>query len=281
MIVPCQVCGEAAQRYRHDWLFRCDECGVLSADFKVAIPDQATDAGIDEAARAAGLDQLRRRNNETLLATLRDLKPPGPTLLDVGSGPGFLLAQARAAGLTVEGIEPDANTSSAAGARHGYFPDVLGPDEAFDIIVFNDVLEHIPDLTGALAASARHLKPGGLLCLNCPDQRGFFFRTAAILDRLGISGPYDRLWQRGLPSPHVWYFTPHQLRMAAARHGFEPVAVTPLATIELQGLWSRICAARNTSPITALASYAFALATYPLARLLPSDAVATVFRKIG
>ena len=165
----CQVCGGEVRPYRHDWVFRCAGCRVLSSTLEVAIPAQASEAVIDEVAREAGLATLRRRNNERLLAGLASLLPEGRRrLLDVGSGPGFLLAQAKEAGFQAEGIEPDANTveaarSHGANVRHGYFPEALMADERFDVIVFNDVLEHIPDLKGALAASARHLAAGGVL----------------------------------------------------------------------------------------------------------------------
>jgi SAM-dependent methyltransferase len=265
MVRTCQVCGDAAPRYRHDWLFRCDECGVLSADLTVSIPNQACGGVVDEEARSAGLDALRR--------------PPGARLLDVGSGPGFLIDQARTVGFSPTGIEPDANIAEKVNVRRGYFPDALGAEERFDVIVFNDVLEHIPDLTSALKASVRHLSPGGILCLNCPDRRGFFYLVAAILDRLGVHGPYDRLWQRGLPSPHVWYFTPDLLRRAAVSFGLQPIGTERLAPLVLRGLGSRIRADRSASLPLSLASWAFAVLTYPLARIMPSDATACLFRK--
>jgi len=128
-------------------------------------------------------------------------------------------------GFKVQGIEPDANVVGGNWAhgvqvRCGLFPDVLAPDDRFDVIVFNDVLEHIPDLRRAISAAASHLRPGGVLCLNCPDKRGILFIVASLLDRVGILGPYDRLWQKGLPSPHVWYFTPALLRRAVEGDGF-------------------------------------------------------------
>ncbi|MEP7084567.1 MAG: class I SAM-dependent methyltransferase, partial [Betaproteobacteria bacterium] len=226
----------------------------------------------------------RRCNNARLLETLASLASPSRRLLDVGSGPGFLLDQSQAAGFSAEGIEPDANTVAAARGhgtrvRHGYFPDALAADEQFDAIVFNDVLEHIPDLIGALRAAVRHLAPGGVLCINCPDQRGFFFRTADILDRLGIGGPYARLWQRGLPSPHVWYLTPALLDRAVAGVGLLPATRTRLATIEIDGLWSRIRMDRAAPIVLSLASYTFSLIVYPLQAILPSDAIACFYRK--
>ena len=282
---PCQICSGRAGRYRHDWLKRCGTCGVLSADLPVAIPELPRDGVIDEDCRLAGLEHLRRSNNARLLEALaRQGAAPGQRLLDVGCGAGILLGQAGAAGYEAEGVEPDANVLRLARrngrVRHGYFPSTLEPDETFDIIVFNDVFEHIPDLAGTLADISRCLRPGGLLCLNCPDKRGLFFRVAAMLDRLGMPRPYDRLWQRDFPSPHVWYFKPAHLAHAARGFGLTHVQDVRLATVKLDGLWQRIRCG-GESLLVGAAAFAFTWATYPLAALLPSDATACVFRKDG
>ena len=284
---PCPICQGRAAAYRHDWMARCADCGVLSSNLGIAIPSEAGGVVLDEALREVGLDGLRRRNNRKLLARLQGLLGDGARrLLDVGSGPGFLLSQARDLGFEAEGVEPDANTIAAARARgavvrHGFFPAVLAAEEQFDAIVFNDVLEHIPDLDGALDASARHLAPGGVLCLNCPDRRGLYFRVADLLDRLGVSGPHERLWQKGLPSPHVWYFTPDDLARAAARRGLQPAGQARLDTVELAGLWARIRYVRAQPLWLSMAAYAFALLSWPITRLAPADAAVCFFRKVA
>jgi SAM-dependent methyltransferase len=258
----------------------------LSSDLEIAIPRDVGDAPLDEKLRGIGLDAVRRRNNARLLTKLGTLLPLGqPRLLDVGSGPGILLRQADDMGFKVLGIEPDGNTIAAARAqlgdsvRHGYFPQVLNSNDRFDAIVFNDSLEHIRDLDGALSASFQHLAPGGILCLNCPDRRGLYFRVADGLDRLGIGGPYDRLWQKGLASPHAWYFTADNLAKVAERRGFEAVGRLRLDTLDIEGLWARIRSVRNQSIWLSLAAYIFALGSYPLVRILPADAIACFFRK--
>ena len=283
VLASCQVCEGAVVRYRHEWLRRCSVCGVLSADLPISIPDIAGPTALDETLRAQGLESVRAKNNAKLVAELRHLAPGVGRVLDVGCGPGFLLALASAAGFDVVGIEPDVSVGPGVSRMDGevlwgYFPQVLDPDDVFDVIVFNDVLEHIPDLTGALTASLQHLRQGGVLCLNCPDQRGLFFRTASLLDRIGVSGPYDRLWQRGLPSPHVWYFTPELLQSAARRAGFEPISMLRLETVTLSGLWARIRYAK-TPLWMAIATYLFTVITYPAARLLPPDASAGFYRR--
>ena len=150
----------------------------------------------------------------------------------------------------------------------------------FDITVFNDVLEHIPDLDAAFAASAAHLQAGGLLLVNCPDRRRLFFRVAAIADRLGLSGAYDRLWQRGLLSPHVWYLSSSALTAATARHGLVAVdGPIRFETVALKGLWSWIRHVKGQPLVLSLAAFVFSVATQLLARLFAADASAMVFRK--
>ena len=281
----CDLCNGDLKPYRHAWLRRCAACASLRADLPVEIPDRAGGSALDEALRESGLEAVRRINNARLPDARATLAPVGAWLLDVGCGPGFLLQAAVARGFKALGLEPDANVVEAAGrrgapVRHGYFPLALAKDELFDVIVFNDVLEHIPALDAALAASAAHLAPGGLLLVNCPDRRGLFFAVAAMADRLGLPGAYDRLWQRGLPSPHVWYVTPHALARAAGRHGLS-LAAGPLRlkTIAVGGLWNRIRYVKDQSLALSLAAFLFSIVTQPLARLLPADASATLFRK--
>lgn len=277
---PCALCGGAWRPHRRDWIRRCAGCGALRADLPVTI---GAASAIDEGLREAGLEALRRVNNDRLLGSLAGLSK-GRKLLDVGCGPGFLLRDAAAHGFDAQGLEPDADVVAAAEAqgapvRHGYFPQALGGEERFDIIVFNDVLEHIADIPAALAASAAHLNQQGLLCVNCPDRRGLIYRVSDIADRLGFSGALKRLWQVGLPSPHLWYLTPSALEAAAARAGLRRVASVRMDSVVIKGLWRRIRYVKGQSLGLSLAAYAFALATVPLGRLLPADSSATIFRR--
>jgi SAM-dependent methyltransferase len=51
-------------------------------------------------------------------------------------------------------------------------------DDAFDVIFFNHVLEHIPDDAAALREVRRILKPGGLLILGVPNEGAALWQLA-------------------------------------------------------------------------------------------------------
>ena len=131
---------------------------------------------------------------------------------------------------------------------------------------------------GAVDCGQQPLRQG-LLCVNCPDRRGLIYRVSDLADRLGFSGALKRLWQVGLPSPHLWYLTPSALERAAAKAGLRPVAAVRMDSVVIKGLWRRIRYVKGQSLGLSLAAYAFALATVPLGRLLPADSSATIFRR--
>jgi SAM-dependent methyltransferase len=197
----------------------------------------------------------------------------GSRLLDVGSAHGWFLQAARAHGADAVGIEPDPAIASASAQRGhsvriGWFPQVLEDHERFDVITFNDVLEHIPDVVGALDACARHLEPDGVLSVNLPTSDGLAYRTSARLARLGVYGPFERLWQHGLPSPHVHYFPRAAIASLLQARGLCVRYVGPLQAVVREGLWQRIHVYRRATPASAI-GYAAILGAAPILNARP------------
>ena len=100
--------------------------------------------------------------------------PPRPRILEVGCGPGGNLEMLGRFG-EVQAIEPDAESRAYAAERSGVtvqggllpdgLPDLGGP---LDLIAAFDVIEHVDDDAGAVAALADRLKPGGLMITTVP-----------------------------------------------------------------------------------------------------------------
>jgi len=102
----------------------------------------------------------------------------GKTLLEFGCSWGYTLAQFREAGYDVTGFEYSRPRASFGREHLGL--DILEeyaqidavPDNSFDVIFTNHVLEHLPDLKVAFRLFARLLAPGGTLVIVVPNGSG-------------------------------------------------------------------------------------------------------------
>jgi SAM-dependent methyltransferase len=249
------------------------------------INDERLHQLVDEGARRSGLEKLRKDNFEEILDRLRSLVQKGSTLLDVGAAHGWFLEAAARRGFQATGVEPDAAVHQATVARgvplrHGFFPDVLGESERFNTIVFNDVFEHIPNARATLLACREHLSAGGVLVLNLPSSDGFFYRLATLLLKVRLSGSYfDRLWQVGMPSPHLHYFNARNLEALAVQCGFKRLAAFSLPSLRMKGLYTRIAYAGG-SWIRNVAVWAAVVVASPFVRAFKSDIVVVVLQKV-
>jgi SAM-dependent methyltransferase len=286
---PCIVCGTPVRVAITDWAARCPDCGTWTSSLEPQIngPNEHLPTGteIDTKARIAGLESLRRENFRDVLDRIGTLVPlDGARLLDVGSAHGWFLEEAAARGVRATGVEPEEDVaagplSRGLDVRAGFFPDVLEEGETFDVITFNDVLEHIPDARGVLAACAGALRPGGVLSVNIPNADGLGYKVATSVGRVGVRGPFERFWQHGLPSPHVHYFTRAGLTRLAEESGFAVDGVGVLSAISRDGLWERVHFFRRPTPAS-VASFAALWAAAPiLNRPANSDIVLMLARR--
>lgn len=280
----CIVCDGPQAGGLSSWHAACRRCGYESAALAVAINAPTAGPAVDEDERELGLKGLRQENFRDIVALIRRYVQPGARrLLDVGCAHGWFLETARA-DFEVLGVEPDAVVGARTAARGlpvrpGFFPDALHDGEQFDVIVFNDVIEHIPAIGAALDACHARLHDGGLLVLNLPNSAGLFYRLSKLFARLGWRGPFERLWQKDLPSPHVHYFDPANLQRLLAQHGFTCEHSGQLPALRAKGLLERIRCAGNISGPALYLQYLGVLAMVPLLRLFPSDIIVSVFRK--
>lgn len=96
-------------------------------------------------------------------------------LLDVGCGNGAFLAHMRNLGWEVAGVEPD--PAAVQVAREVYDIDVFCgtleeapiPEDSFDVVTMNHVLEHVPDPIMTLTTCRRVLRSGGKVVIVTPN----------------------------------------------------------------------------------------------------------------
>lgn len=278
--MDCIICSArmAPDRLAHTW--RCAACGFLASTLPVTINQGVR---LDESVREKALKPIRMANFRALLDGCADLLPAGARLLDVGCAHGWFMDMAKAHGLSCTGVEPDnamADLAEAAGhtVLRGLFPAIVPEGTRFDVISFNDVLEHLPHVEHVGRDLCELLVPGGLVIINLPVSEGLVFRAARIGAQFGFSGPLARMWQQGLPSPHLSYFSRTTLPRLMARDGFTLERVWPLQAIETEGLYARIRYDRAVGPAKAAVLYAAARALQKVSGLFPSDIQCFLFR---
>ncbi|WP_157934046.1 class I SAM-dependent methyltransferase [Microvirga ossetica] len=263
--------------------FCCPSCGFFKSTFRVQINEIQR---IDESAREQALKPIRTANFKQLLDECGPLLPLAAHILDVGCAHGWFLEAAKKRGYEASGIEPDREMAQKAhSAGHsaivGFFPDALPVGEQYDAITFNDVFEHLPDVEGMAQAVHARLKPDGLALINLPVSDGMVFRSTRIAAKLGLSGPLERMWQKGLPSPHLSYFSARTLRMLMESVGFTLVKQGNLNAIATEGLYARIRYDKNVSTWKALGIYGAAHVMRLVGRVTASDIQYFAFKKSG
>lgn len=278
----CPVCQTQLSPGHQPWHFRCKNCHYEGANLRPVI-NSAANTLIDEASREAGLRAIRTKNFTTLLQQIKLHRPQGGRLIEVGCAHGWFLESARK-DFEVCGIEPDQaifDVASQKGlvVRQGYFPTALTPEETFDIIVFNDVFEHIPAPGHIIEKCHQHLNKGGLLVLNLPSSDGIFYKLSTLFARLHLHGPFERLWQKGLPSPHLHYFNRVNLTQLISQYEFTVKTEGTLPTLSLDGLHERIAYTGKSGILSRWLIWAVVAITLPVLKILPSDIIYIISQK--
>ncbi|VVN93197.1 class I SAM-dependent methyltransferase [Pseudomonas fluorescens] len=279
----CPVCDKALLPGIRKWHYKCPECFYENGDLPPAINNENSHNLIDEKARETGLRELRLRNFKRLILVLSKLKSDGGSLLEVGCAHGWFLEVAQAK-FNVLGIEPDKTilesiASKALPVRNGYFPGSLEESEKFDIIIFNDVFEHISIIQKTLEECHKRLNDGGLLVLNLPSSDGVFYKLSRFFAYFGKFEFFERLWQEGLPSPHVHYFNSRNLVSILKKTNFTSIANGTLPTLSLAGLYTRISYTGKFGALSKVFIYCTIAVALPILRLLPSDIIYVIAKK--
>ncbi len=108
---------------------------------------------------------------------IRALLPAGATVMEVGCGEGQLLQAIRASGdpsWRVVGV--DISEEACAALRRtglemhcAQFEDLAWPDGTVDLVIMNQVIEHLADPRACVAKAMALLRPGGHLLIETPS----------------------------------------------------------------------------------------------------------------
>lgn len=260
----CKACGTLVSRAP----LRADGDRVARDDGEFYSKDywlkrQSEHHGLPDIAQRARLD-LPERCTHWLRHLLARRLPPAK-VLEIGCGHGGYVALLGWAGFTATGTEMSpwvvefAQKNFGIRALAGRIEDLALPEGEFDVIVLNDVLEHLPDPAGTLARCARLLAPEGFFVIQTPEYKEHL--TEADLRR---SGDLFLKHMDGNNDEHLYLFSRRSAGEFFRRLGFPAVEfANPVYSYDLFFTASR-------APLTAQsdAAVAAALAVRPTGRLV-------------
>jgi len=175
--------------------------------------------------------------------TLRPLE--GLKALDIGCGGGLLSEPLARMGAHVTGI--DASDEGIAAARdhagtvgltidyrHRSAEALAASGETFDIVLTMEILEHVADIDGFVAASTALVKPGGLMFAATLNRTAKSFASAIV------AAEYLLRWvPRGT---HDWkkFVKPSELARGLRAGGLDVRDVSGVGLDGLSGDWKKI-----------------------------------------
>ena len=182
---------------------------------------QRDELGLPDIYERARLD-LPERCVHWLKALLRYVRPPA-RVLEVGAGHGAYTALLQWAGYDATALDLSPWVAEFA-RKHFGISYLVGPvrehelaPQSFDVVVANDVLEHLADPSEDVRSWAALLKPDGLLVVQTPE-----FNPERSYEMLLAEGdPFlDHMQRAG--TEHLYLFSRASIRAAAFGRGLGP-----------------------------------------------------------
>lgn len=175
--------------------------------------------------RITGLRQVSR---DISFMTLGHTVPGA--LLDVGCGAGVFCQRMQDLGWQVTGVDFDAEAvdtarKSGLDVRYGNLQSADFPDNSFNAITLNHVIEHVYDPIPLLRECYRILKPNGRLVVVTPNSLSRGHQK------------FGSYWRDLDPPRHIHLFSPRTLRHCAEKSGYSKITTwsTPANTLVI---WS-------------------------------------------
>jgi SAM-dependent methyltransferase len=200
--------------------FVCDECFLVQSEEFEAPQGIFSDYTYFSSYSTSWLEHCRSYADRIVeLLSLGE----GHTVVELGSNDGYLLQYFAGRGIRVLGVEPAANVAQEAVVKGiptivRFFDEQvareLAEDSSADLLIGNNVLAHMPGVSGFVAGMKVLLKPGGVITVEFPH-----------LMRLVEDGQFDTIYHE-----HFSYFSFSIVTRIFARHDLRVFDVEELPT---------------------------------------------------
>jgi len=240
-----------AKNFKQTYKNVCEELAVLPCNAKqeqkeIKLPFNYAELSIDDIQR--DLDKRYKNGTAYVSTTLWDdvrskelhkqcidmISPTdGKKILDLGCGIGGIVPYISACRKYI-GIDLSKEAIKKASCKYGNKPgfsfivmdaqNLNFSDCTFDLVIANEVIEHVPDIERTLEEAFRVLKPGGYILITSPNLTSLHLRVNRMLGYKDFKCSFD----------HIKEFTFEKAEKLLSETGFK---VTNTAGVFLQPYW--------------------------------------------
>ena len=152
----CQVCNRKLKKI-NSYSFKCIDCGCYFSNLKPSVGQDIE-----------GIESLRRKNFKKLIKKILKYNV-NPKILEIGSGDGYFIDECDIANIQITGSEASLKSLKRLKLIYGekilkvHLPNSIKTDLKFDIIIFNDVFEHLEKLNDEGGLKPGNKRRGSLL----------------------------------------------------------------------------------------------------------------------
>lgn len=139
-------------------------------------------------------------------------------LLDIGSGTGDFLVEAKNQGWEILGFEPNVDAKNLAINKGVTFTEDIFelPENSFDVVTMWHVLEHVPNLEEYITNLKRIVKPNGTIIIAVPNYKSYDAKY------------YNRFWAAYDVPRHLWHFSKTSIKRLFSDVNIELKKVKPM-----------------------------------------------------
>ena len=271
----CIICDNQFQKL-NEYVYKCNQCKFLMSNLKPGFGREIE-----------GISEVRKNNFKRIIKKIKSLESEDIKILEIGSGNGFFIEECNIAEIDITGSEADEDQLALLKKKYNKIIQLSLPfdvsvndlNNTFDYIIFNDVFEHLESLELVLSQLKSILNDGGKIVLNLPSSDGLIFKISNLLRKIGITNFYDRLWQKGLSSPHLSYFNSDNLKKFVCKNGYEQIYASSLITVSRNKNFERLNSTIKNKFICHFLSF-FLFLFYYFQKILPKDIIFHIYKKI-
>ena len=152
------------------------------------------------------------------LKLINELQSGKGLLLDVGTGTGDFLSQAKQNGWQIIGVEPNEKAKNIALTKDVTYIDSTSEleDHSVDVVTMWHVLEHVPDVGAQIKELKRLLKPTGKIVIAVPNFNSYDAKY------------YGKFWAAYDVPRHLWHFSRQSIEKLFEREKLQLVETRPM-----------------------------------------------------